>query len=313
MTLTIPKGFVVATRTPPRVTAPEVATITGGAAGLAGHRGADELGQRWSEVHVPGHSARTWQLRVRVPALAGIKTGDYPAEAQLIATGATGTFDPKDQESVTVVPVPDLDAATPPDSPKASALDFGDLQLAHIAQSGDVDLYEFIAPDSADGATAQVLLSNVPEGRDYDLSIYAPTETPLRGAIGDSAGTRKSVDDIRYDLDPGDDVFPTDIADDINLDTLRSFRTSAHRRRTYLRDISSRRSNSDEEVEIPALQKGKTYYVAVTAYLGDFSNAPYAIRLRTDAATALPVCPDQVYVGGVPVADDRKSVRELPR
>ncbi len=57
-----------------------------------------------------------------------------------------------------------------------------------------------------------------------------------------------------------------------------------------LRDISSRRSNSDEEVEIPAIEKNKKYYVAVTSYLGDFSNAPYAIRLRTDAATALPEC-----------------------
>ena len=96
-----------------------------------------------------------------------------------------------------------------------------------------------------------MLLSNVPEGVDYDLSIYAPTEIALRGSMP-STRSLKSVDDVRYDLDPSDDIFPTDIADDINLDALASLNidtTSPY----VLRDISSRRSNSDEEVEIPSV------------------------------------------------------------
>ena len=124
-----------------------------------------------------------------------------------------------------------------------------------------------------------MFLSNVPDGADYDLSIYAPTVYPVRGEPDHPAGTRKSVGDIRYDLDPGDDVFPTDIADDIDLDVLSTVwprRGSSH----VLRDISSRRSNEDEEVDIPAVEEG-TYYVAVTSYLADFSNDPYAIRVRT--------------------------------
>ena len=233
---------------------------------------------------------------LRVPVLAGIVTGDYEATSTLMAVGATGSFNLGPAEaSVTVAPARDSDAGGSGNTGLAGALDFGDLQLAHIAQSGDVDLYKFVAPESADGALAQVLLSNVPEGVDYDLSIYAPTVTPLRS--GAAERSLKSVGDIRYDLDPTDDIFPTDIADDINLDALASLGIGSDD--YVLRDISSRRSNSDEEVAIPAIEEGKTYYVAVTSYLDDFSNVPYAIRLRTDAATALPACRASDRVLGV--------------
>ncbi len=55
-----------------------------------------------------------------------------------------------------------------------------------------------------------------------------------------------------------------------------------------LRDISSRRSNTDEEVTIPALVGGKTYVITVSGYFGDLSPEPYGLRVRLDTRTALP-------------------------
>ena len=110
-----------------------------------------------------------------------------------------------------------------------------------------------------------ILLSNIPANVDYDLAVYEPGATPFRDP--DELLDREhldSVGEVRYDLNPTDDVYPTDIVDDIATDVPAEFGITGY----VPRDVSSRRSQEDEEVKIPLLKAGVTYYVAVTSYLG---------------------------------------------
>jgi uncharacterized protein YjbI with pentapeptide repeats len=232
---------------------------------------------------IPGVASGTYELRV--PVRAGLTIGEgFDAFATVVAVGPNGapsvTTDPaavsvvQDDASATVAPV----------------LNDANLQLGYIGGSGELDVYSFTAPTGSTGGSARILLSNIPEGVDYDLTVYGPRPTSLRGTPDREL---TGLGDVAFDLDPEDDVLPTDVVDDIAVDIadVAARVPGLGASPNYaLRDISSRRSNNDEEVTIPALVAGTTYVVVVSGYFGDLSNEPYGLRIRLDRRTALPEC-----------------------
>jgi predicted outer membrane repeat protein len=283
LTLPLPYGFVLAGRVG------EVATFQG-------PNRNDSVVSTGANIGVGKYVVGDVQpgiYKLRVPVRAGIVTGEFEATATLVVSGLDEPL--SDSASVTVVPAPFRDSSG--GVQPVGLLTSGDLQLSHIASGADVDLYSFEVDDETlNGSTARVLLSNIPAGVDYDLSIYGPTSTPVRAGVTPKRSLT-SLGDVRYDLDPDDDVFSTDVVGDIELDVVAGFGLGDY----VARDLSSRRSNTNEEVEIPAIQSGVRYYVAVTSYLADSSEMPYGIRLRIDEATAQPEC---AALPGLPFAAD---------
>lgn len=219
---------------------------------------------------------------LRIPARAGLTTGGpFTAVGQVIGSvgGEIVSSPPIDMVDVWVVEAFEADS---PGSPIPLLAD-GELQLAHISRADDVDLYAFTVPPGAAGARARIRLSNIPAGVDYDLTVYQSEPTPLRGA---ATQTLESLGDIGYDLDPSDDVYETDLAGDIPLDVTGDRGISGF----TVRDISTKRSQEDEEVATGPLEAGATYYVAVSSYLEGLSADPYGLRVQLQDAPVLPDC-----------------------
>ena len=241
-------------------------------------------------------SAASGSYKLRVPVRAGSIVGgaaQFQASSTVTATGTNGAST-KDSNAVGVNVV---QAGTT--APSAPNLRDGQLELGYIGGSGELDVYSFVAPSGSTGASARILLSNIPADVDYDLAVYGPRAVSLRGA---PLPDRPAISDDRFDLDPGDDVLPTDVVDDIALDITEIAPTVGlilppESNGYALRDISSRRSNTDEEVTLPALVSGKTYVVVVSGYFGDVSPEPYGLRVRLDRRTAIPACATSTYPG----------------
>lgn len=263
--LTLPQGFALATRPG------EVATFDGSAIDRT-NTGLGVAEFRMNGVGVGPHT-------LRVPVRAGIVTGPgFTASVDVSASNGGTPVTARAEKAVTVVQAGDAGGST-----AVATLNFGDLRLAHVSSNDDADLYRFTVPAADAGSGARILLSNIPDGVDYDLAVYEPGELPLRS--GAPIESLSSVGEVRYDLNPIDDVYPTDLVDDVAIDVPAQFGVSGY----VPRDVSSRRSDADEEVRIPSLKAG-TYYVAVTSYLGSSSNLPYGLRLRIDDTDNLPEC-----------------------
>ena len=236
--------------------------------------------------------------RLVVPVRAGATTGpsdQFQAIATVTAVGANGA-----PPSIVTDPVgvKVVQAIERPNRPAAPALSDGELQLGYVGGTDEIDAYSFTAPDDTTGASARVLLSNIPDSVDYDLTVYGPRPTSLRG---DPNTELSSLGDVEFDLDPDDDVLPTDVVNDIAVD-INAIKTNISGLEDAigeyaLRDVSSRRSNNDEEVTLPALVGGETYVVVVSGYFGDLSPEPYGLRVRLDRRTALPECANDSYPG----------------
>jgi len=280
VTLTLPPGFALAT------IPGETATFDG----VPVARTTGDLGV--ANFTIGAASVGTHELRV--PARAGLVTGaSVPSNIEVVASSGAQQAAASSNVVVNVVAAGDADGS----SLAVPTLKFGDLRLAHVSSNDDADLYSFTVTATDAGNAARVLLSNIPDNVDYDLAIYEPETLPLRA--GKPAEKLASVGEVRYDLNPTDDVYPTDLVDDIAIDVPSRFGITGY----TPRDISSRRSNADEEVRIPSLKAG-TYYVAVTSYLGSSSNSPYGLRLRIDDTDRLPACRsgDRWASGDLPVS-----------
>jgi uncharacterized protein YjbI with pentapeptide repeats len=244
---------------------------------------------------IPGVASGTYELRV--PVRAGLTVGDgFEAVATVVAVGPNGApsviTDP-----ATVNVVQDGASAT-----IAPVLNDANLQLGYIGGSGELDVYSFTAPVGSTGGSARILLSNIPDDVDYDLTVYGPRPTSLRGTPDREL---TGLGDVTFDLDPQDDVLPTDVVDDIVVDIadVAGRVPGLGANPNYaLRDVSSRRSNNDEEVTVPALVEGTTYVVVVSGYFGDLSNEPYGLRIRLDRRTALPECAPPPFAYPAPAA-----------
>ncbi|MDH3753744.1 MAG: hypothetical protein OEU32_07710, partial [Acidimicrobiia bacterium] len=268
VTLTLPAGFAAA-----RGTGDPLATFDG--APIEPLDG--DLGRLQFSIPAVGPGAH----ELVVPARAGLTTGvEFVTVGQVVATAGTEVATPDaDTATVNVIEAFEDDGIGAP----IPVLTSGELQLAHISRSDDVDLYEFTVPAGLDGASGRILLSNIPMGVDYDLTVYAPVQDPLRNQPTRSLD---SVGDIGFDLDPTDDVFPTDLTDDVQLNVPEDRGLGEF----SVRDVSTRRSNEDEEVSTGPLVGGQTYHVAVTSYLEDLDPAPYGLRIRIGDAAPLPEC-----------------------
>jgi hypothetical protein len=291
VTLTLPPGFAIATRSDDDPIEFDEAPIA---------RTNDDLGVAVFDIA----SVAPGTHELRVPVRAGVVTGGpFTAFVDVDASNSGQPLTATAETDVTVVPADGVGGST-----TVASLQFDDLTLAHVSSSDDADLYEFTpTPDQA-GSAARILLSNIPDGVDYDLAVYEPTADPLR--VGTASERLSSVRETRYDLNPLDDVYPTDVVDDIATDVPARFGIDGY----APRDLSSRRSDVDEEVRIPSLKAGTTYYVAVTSYLGASSNKPYGLRLRVDDTDRLPEClaTDRWSAGSLPTYDADDIATDVP-
>ena len=230
------------------------------------------------------------EYELRIAVRAGLTVGpasQFPTSVSVTATG------PNTAQPILATAGPvgvDVVEAVAGGPGRAPLLQDSRLQLGHIGSSNDVDVYSFQVPQGTTGASARILLSNIPAGVDYDLSVYGPRPKSLRGTPDQ---TLNSLGDASFDLDPGDDVLSTDLANDIAIDINKLAKTIpdlADKGEFALRDISSKRSNNDEEVSLPALVRGATYVITVSGYFGDLSPEPYGLRVRLDTRTGLPTC-----------------------
>ncbi len=121
----------------------------------------------------------------------------------------------------------------------------GELNLSHISSSDDIDLYEFFVDDGLAGASAKILLSNLPS--DYDLVLYGPpVAAPLRGTPGPGFGL---VEDFVFDLSPDDEVLDTDTLQDVPHDPAAFGLTDE-----VLNSISGKRGTTNEEISTGTLR-----------------------------------------------------------
>ena len=170
---------------------------------------------RARQSDVPHHGVPSGEYDLRIPVRAGLTVGpasQFPTSVSVTATGPNSTQPILATAGPVGVAVVEAVAGGPG---RAPLLQDSQLQLGHIGSSNDVDVYSFQVPDGTTGASARILLSNIPAGVDYDLSVYGPEPESLRGT---PEQTLNSLGDVSFDLDPSDDVLSTDLANDIAID-----------------------------------------------------------------------------------------------
>ena len=238
--------------------------------------------------------AQSGSHELRVPVRAGLTVGTFTASSSVSADGPNGTPPPVEAGMVDVNVV----AAANGGPNTAPTLSDGQLALGHIGSDEDFDVYDFTAPAGSTGASARILLSNVPEDVDYDLAVYSERPPSLRGEPVDELTT---ISDTPFDLNPSDDILPPDVVNDIAIDLDSVTVPGLDATDFVLRDLSSRRSNFNEEVTVPGLVEGDRYIVVVSTYFSTFSPEPYGLRVRLDGSTAAPECAASPYLG-IPTA-----------
>lgn len=204
------------------------------------------------------------QYVLSVPVWAGVELGTFEASASACAEAGAQTAEAGPATtSITVVQ----------GAPSTGTVLTDNVELAHIATSGETEQYEFTLSGRAQ---ARIILSNLAD--DLDLVLFGPPlEAPLRGDPEVGYGF---VDDFAYDLTPDDDVLDPNALDDLPLEPPAG---------QVLHAVAARRGTADELIDTGALRAG-TYTIQVSGYNGATANQAFALRLRT---TPLPdiVCP----------------------
>ena len=197
---------------------------------------------------------------------AGIVLGDHSASVTADAT--TTREDPIDAgpatASIEVVEAGEAGGGSIP------TLVDGELNLSHISRSDDIDLYEFTVDEDLAGASAKILLSNLPA--DYDLVLYGPpVSAPLRGAPQPGFGL---VEDFVFDLSPDDEVLDTETLQDVPTNP-----SAVNLTNEVLNSVSAKRGTTQEEIDTGTLRAGR-YVVQVSSYNGAFNPSPFGLRIR---------------------------------
>jgi hypothetical protein len=285
VSLQLPEGFSYAANLPvsgghPSLQAPP-ATFDGAAVAET----SDSLTNLTFHLENVSTGVHTLSVAVR----AGLTLGDFTASASAAAQSAGESASAGPAEATVTV----TDAA---ESGGTVLMTSGDLNLAHMSRSGDVDLYSFTVPNDSSlrGSVAKILLSNLPA--DYDLVVYAPAFASLRG---DPEQRMAAIDEYTVGLAPSADAFAADVAQDIPLEPPAGTAVAA---------VSSRRGQADDEVTIASLVPGATYYVQVSSYNGTLSNKPYALRMSLLGGAPLPVCGPRQFPNAMPGAADQPTI-----
>jgi CSLREA domain-containing protein len=227
---------------------------------------------------------------------AGLTLGPATATANGTATAGNDTATASSSNTVTVVEsfenggtqsCGDLDACD------SKTLQPDTLYIAHISSPTDRDIYTFTVPPTAGSKTrARILLSNIPQGADFDLALYGPQTQFLRNPPQQSI---QPVADQPLSLYPTGDHVAPDIVNDVPL-TPPAYAPSVIQ-------VSANRGNADEEIDTGSLKPGQ-YAVQVSGYNGSWSNQPYALRMTLNTFTP-PACaaPVRAFPDGGTLSD----------
>ena len=209
---------------------------------------------------------------ISIDVRAGIELG--PADAVACASTKAGTQVDTGSDSTTV-DVVESDVPLPAEN--GAQVIAGDVvNLGYISGDEDVDIYSFEVTDAQAnlGLQGDLFLSNIPEGADYDLTLFGATTDPLRGEPEDVVGF---VEDVVLDLNPFDDRVQADPVQDIP----QTLPATVPGNENFVPIGVQANRTGDEQIRTGTLRAG-TYYVQVSTYNGELVEiAPYALRLRT--------------------------------
>ena len=204
------------------------------------------------------------QYVLSVPVWAGVELGSFEASVSVCAEAGVQTAEAGPATaSITVVE----------GAPSTGTVLTDNVELAHIATSGETELYQF---ELTGRAQARIILSNLAD--DLDLVLFGPPfEAPLRGEPEVGYGF---VDDFAYDLTPNEYILDPNALNDLPLVPPAG---------QVLHAVAARRGTADELIDTGALRPG-IYTIQVSGYNGATTNQAFALRART---TPLPdlVCP----------------------
>ncbi len=161
------------------------------------------------------------------------------------------------------------------------------LYLTHLATTDDQDWF---ALQVRQGEKLSVILSNLTS--DFDLTLFGPTGTPLRGPAD---GSLVPAADGGRSLLAQDTVPAVVPSEDIDLTAPTG---------NVLFAVSANRGAMDERIDTTALEAGR-YFVRVTGYQGASSSRPYALRASLTPARFSGACPavDRTPSGPLPPLD----------
>jgi CSLREA domain-containing protein len=222
---------------------------------------------------------------VTFDAWAGLVLGQTTATATVDAVAGSEHDAAADTATLTVVEAFEKGDTTADVRPISQ----GTLNLAHISSTDRVDWYSFDVTDAqaAAGVRASILLSNL--DIDDDLVLFGPSPDPLRGAPDRHL---LSVNDGSLGLDALGASLPPETLPDIPM-TVPFPGVTPYR-------VSATGGTVDERMETGTLVAGR-YYVQVSAYNGEHSDHPYALRLRLIGdPTSAPTCTARTFPNATP-------------
>jgi hypothetical protein len=171
------------------------------------------------------------------------------------------------------------------------------LYLAHISSPTDRDLFHFTVGSSG-RTSASIILSNIPQGADYDLELFGPRH----GLIGAEPPTQtlNPVNDATLSLYPTDAHVAPDTTNDVALTPPPPQHGEAP---PGLILSSANRGNVNEEIDTGSLVPGD-YYIQVSGYNGSWSPSPYSLRMSLSTTTPPPCSvPPLAFPDGGTLAD----------
>jgi hypothetical protein len=152
------------------------------------------------------------------------------------------------------------------------------IYVGHLASSTDSDLFKISV---AEGQTMSAILSNLPA--DFDLTLYAPTGTPLANRV--SERVLVPIQDELIGLPGEPTAAPADPADDLSLENALVYA------------VGQRRDTGDERIDTGRLSAG-VYYLKVTGFNEAASTKPYALRVTMETpVSTIPPCAAWPFVG----------------
>jgi uncharacterized delta-60 repeat protein len=220
-----------------------------------------------------------------------------PLTSGVTVTNGIESLTASNQAPVTVVDPTDASAAT--SAPAASATSTDTMYVDHIGRPGNVDYFS-LAPQPA-GSAVIVTLSHLPA--DYDLVLYGPGSSSLRGApfgqspfgqspFGQSPFGQSALLVSDDALSPAADgtITGPELLQDVPLVPGQT-----------VRGASAQRGTTDEAVYTVTTEEDTTpFTIQVSGFNGASSPQPYVLRVTVlPPLTAKAPCPARNLTGGV--------------
>jgi hypothetical protein len=229
-------------------------------------------------------STDTQQVGVDFASFVGLRLGDQPSTASVVALGVTHNAPEHAPVLVTENQEPNDDPATAP------VVDANQFIVGHVAHTGDAEYYRFSLAGVPVNSRLVVSLDN-PRATDLDLTLNGPSLGAIQSnPFGATALGSTPVPDQPVAADNSQTVPQTNTLSDVPFGATPWGATPFGA--TAAGSISQNRGDESESATmvVHASSNGMAT-IGVTGYNGAWSNDPYVLRLQLLPAPPLPNCP----------------------